>query len=189
MQLFLINFEGDNNKIKNNKLQKEITEFFVDYILKNFFNTEGFLKKDKNNKPYIENSPLKISISHSKNLVALLFDEFECGVDVEFIKTRNHKKILEYFNMDNTLSEEEFYQWWTIYEAEYKSQIKDKILSFKYKNYVCTISSRNKEIEKIYEIDFSGKENIEIKNYCVNKFYLPLNIKNTASTIKIKPTK
>ena len=73
--------------------------------------------------------------------------------------------------MDNTLSEEEFYQWWTIYEAEYKSQIKDKILSFKYKNYVCTISSRNKEIEKIYEIDFSGKENIEIKNYCVNKFY------------------
>ena len=189
MQLFLINFKGDSNKIKNNKLQKEVTEFFVDYILKFFFNSEGLLKKDRSNKPYIENSPLKISISHSKNLIALLFDEFDCGVDVEFIKTRNHKKILEYFDMDNTLSEEEFYQWWTVYEAEYKSQIKGKILSFKYKNYICSISSKNEKIENIKEIYYEDKNRIEIKKIYADKFYLPLKIKNTASTIKIKPTK
>ena len=118
-----------------------------------------------------------------------MFDEYDCGVDIEFIKTRNHKKILEYFNIDNNLSEEEFYQWWTVYEAEYKSQIKNGVLSFKYKNYVCSISSNNKTIENIREIDFQDNKNIEFKDYVVDKYYLPLKIKNTASTIKIKPTK
>ena len=152
MQLFLINFQKKINKIQNNKFQKEHSRFFVQYILKNFFNTDDTLKKEENGKPYLEKNSFKISISHSEDLVAILFDKNDCGVDVEKIKQRNYKKILSRFNIEKNFSLNEFYQWWTIFEAEFKSKIKQKTINFEYKNFICGISSFDKYLE-VFEIN------------------------------------
>jgi phosphopantetheinyl transferase len=44
---------------------------------------------NKNNKPLIENK--YFSISHSYNLVGVLFADFECGLDIELVTERNNK--------------------------------------------------------------------------------------------------
>lgn len=48
-------------------------------------NVNGYLKKDENGKPFIENSQLSVSFSHSRKMIACLID-FEggkVGVDIE----------------------------------------------------------------------------------------------------------
>lgn len=189
MELFLINFLPKNNKSENHKLQKEYTKFFVDYILKNHYNCKDCLKNHENGKPYLEKSSFDISISHSHSLIALLFAKEQCGVDVELIKNRNYQKILDYYNIENDFTEEQFYQWWTSYEAEYKSGIKAEIHSFKYKNFICSISSESKKPNNVFEINYENNQNIVTKDYTIEEFYLPLNIKNTAKTINTNPTR
>lgn len=189
MELFLINFLPKDNKTENHKLQKEFTNFFVDYILKNHLNCSDKLNNYESGKPYLENSSFDISISHSHSAIALLFAKNQCGVDIELIKKRNYRKILEYYNIQNEFSESEFYQWWTSYEAEFKSGIKADLKSFQYKNFVCSISSENEELDNVFEINYENNQNIITKNYVIKEFYLPLNIKNTANTINMNPTR
>ena len=44
------------------------------------------VKRDKNNKPYVENTlGLKFNISHTEDLVLLAFSKIEVGIDVEKI--------------------------------------------------------------------------------------------------------
>ncbi len=162
MQLFLINFKKQNTKILTNKFQKNHSGFFVDYILKNFFKINDVLKKEENGKPYLENNSFKISISHSENLIAILFDKNNCGVDVEYIKPRNYKKILSRFNVEKEYSLEEFYQWWTIFEAEFKSKNKKETINFIYKNFMCGISSFDRELE-VFEVIYENEDNINTK--------------------------
>ncbi|MBI4946562.1 MAG: 4'-phosphopantetheinyl transferase superfamily protein [Bacteroidetes bacterium] len=43
---------------------------------------------DEHNKPFLKNSKKHISISHSHNLLAIILDEHETGIDIELIKTK-----------------------------------------------------------------------------------------------------
>ena len=55
------------------------------------------VKRDKNNKPYVENTlGLKFNISHTEDLVLLAFSKIEVGIDVEKINYQfEFKDILE----------------------------------------------------------------------------------------------
>ncbi|HCT6705147.1 TPA: 4-phosphopantetheinyl transferase, partial [Enterococcus faecalis] len=55
------------------------------------------VKRDKNNKPYLENTiGLKFNISHTEGLVLLAFSKREVGIDVEKINFKfEFKDILE----------------------------------------------------------------------------------------------
>lgn len=94
-------------------LEKEIDDLIV--------------KRDKNNKPYLENTiGLKFNISHTEGLVLLAFFKREVGVDVEKINYKfEFKDILEncftkdeIINIDNNIIS--FYRYWTAKEAYLK---------------------------------------------------------------------
>lgn len=85
------------------------------------------VKRDKNNKPYVENTlGLKFNISHTEGLVLLAFSKIEVGVDVEKINYKfEFKDILEncftkgeIINIDNNIIS--FYRYWTAKEAYLK---------------------------------------------------------------------
>lgn len=85
------------------------------------------VKRDKNNKPYIENTiGLKFNISHTEGLVLLAFSKREVGIDVEKINYQfEFKDILEncftkdeIINIDNNIIS--FYRYWTAKEAYLK---------------------------------------------------------------------
>lgn len=94
-------------------LEKEINDLIV--------------KRDKNNKPYLENTiGLKFNISHTEGLVLLAFSKREVGIDVEKINFKfEFKDILEncftrdeIINIDNNIIS--FYRYWTAKEAYLK---------------------------------------------------------------------
>ena len=85
------------------------------------------VKRDKNNKPYLENTiGLKFNISHTEGLVLLAFSKREVGIDVEKINCQfEFKDILEncftrdeIINIDNNIIS--FYRYWTAKEAYLK---------------------------------------------------------------------
>ena len=85
------------------------------------------VKRDKNNKPYVENTlRLKFNISHTEDLALLAFFKREVGVDVEKINYKfEFKDILEncftkdeIINIDNNIIS--FYRYWTAKEAYLK---------------------------------------------------------------------
>ena len=152
MDIFLINFETELNKLETSKFQKCVSKIFANKILKDFYKSDYKVLK-KSNKPYIKNNPLYLSIAHSENLVAIAYDKDIIGFDVEFIKKRDYEKILKFFNLEaENVSQIEFYQIWTNYEASFKSCLKVPCNNFIYKNYVCSLSSKNNTLPVIYEI-------------------------------------
>ncbi|OXZ26326.1 4-phosphopantetheinyl transferase [Finegoldia magna] len=85
------------------------------------------VKRDKNNKPYLENTiGLKFNISHTEGLVLLAFSKRKVGIDVEKINFKfEFKDILEncftrdeIINIDNNIIS--FYRYWTAKEAYLK---------------------------------------------------------------------
>ena len=85
------------------------------------------VKRDKNNKPYVESTlGLKFNISHTEGLVLLAFFKREVGVDVEKINYKfEFNDILEncftkdeIINIDNNIIS--FYRHWTAKEAYLK---------------------------------------------------------------------
>ncbi|MCD8025182.1 MAG: hypothetical protein LUE64_06570, partial [Candidatus Gastranaerophilales bacterium] len=74
-----------------------------------------------NKKPELKNKEIHFSISHSKGLIAIAFDTDPVGFDIEYIKDRNLDKFsLRYRQKFNSLNE--FYEFWTRYEAKIKLQ-------------------------------------------------------------------
>jgi len=179
MNLFLINFKNDKNAIQNKKLQSEISKILSEKIAEIFYGKKLTLSHQKDGSPYFKNEEnLNISISHSKGIIALLFDKIKTGVDIEYIKNRDFKNILKYFKIDTEdISKEEFYQIWTDFETRYKAK-GDNTKSFIYKDYVCSYCI-NETLPDIYETEFSDDfDNLSFKKIRVE--YLP------ESKIKIK---
>ena len=95
----------------------------------------------------------------AKNIVAAAFDENDTGFDIEEIKPRNLKRLSEYFHRD-FVDENDFYRYWTSYEAEYKSQ-KQEISSFKFENYMCSVSFSGINTRlKMYELVIPKKSTV-----------------------------
>ncbi len=111
-------------KRKEARKRSIVGEILIKRILKENYSLEAFIECDKNGKPYIENSELYISISHSFDMVFAAVSEKPIGVDIERIKDINFsvaKKFandeeLEYIGSDL----KRFYEIWTAKEAYYK---------------------------------------------------------------------
>lgn len=138
-------------------LEKEIDDLIV--------------KRDKNNKPYLENTiGLKFNISHTEGLVLLAFFKREVGVDVEKINYKfEFKDILEncftkdeIINIDNNIIS--FYRYWTAKEAYLKCDGIGLIRNLKeieiisYGNKVIEISdNKNNIISILQPLSYDGK--------------------------------
>ena len=129
------------------------------------------VKRDKNNKPYVENTlGLKFNISHTEGLVLLAFFKREVGVDVEKINYKfEFKDILEncftkdeITNIDNNIIS--FYRYWTAKEAYLKCDGIGLIRNLKeieiisYGNKVIEISdNKNNIISRLQPLNYDGK--------------------------------
>lgn len=110
----------------NYLVSRAILNLYLKGLLEKGIN-DLIVKRDKNNKPYLENTiGLKYNISHTEGLVLLAFSKREVGIDVEKINFKfEFKDILEncftrdeIINIDNNIIS--FYRYWTAKEAYLK---------------------------------------------------------------------
>ncbi|MDR2084972.1 MAG: 4'-phosphopantetheinyl transferase superfamily protein [Bacteroidales bacterium] len=118
-----------NNKIV--KSRSATARYLIrKYLQENFPDNYAEFRIDleSGNKPFFENTDtLHFSISHSAEIVTVLFSKSKCGVDIEIIKSYRkdiaekffHKKEFEYLESitDTKNQSEEFYRIWTVKEA------------------------------------------------------------------------
>ena len=157
MKIFYIELNNTQG-ISKKKLQSALGRHIVKEVARIFYNVNDTEIIIENNKPKFKNADLCFNISHSNNIVAVAFDVLPLGLDVEYIKERNFKLLLERYNIASN-DKEFFYQFWTEYEASIKIQdeIKQK-LCFKLKeDYMLSLFSSNpdegiKTKLKIYEV-------------------------------------
>ena len=92
-------------------------------------------------RPHFKNNGIYFSISHSENLIVVAFDEEPVGIDVEFVKSRNFKKLAKRYNI-KIETPTDFYKWWTAYEAKYKNASGKIVKTFELlPEYICSIST------------------------------------------------
>lgn len=157
MKIFYIEIKESTYKGKK-KLQSALGRHLTKEVARIFYNIEDTEIIVENNKPKFKNADLCFNISHSNNIVAVAFDNIPLGLDVEHMKDRNFKMLLERYNIDSN-DKNLFYQFWTEYEASIKIQSETKQkLCFKLKdNYMLSLFSSNpddgiKTKLKIYEV-------------------------------------
>ncbi len=160
MDIYFIDLENIINTAGKARLRVEYGNFhhhysrmMLKFFLSKIYNINSPILDD-NRRPYLENDEIIFSISHSENLLAIMFDRKRAGIDIEYIRERNYKGVLNYYglNIQDDISQDEFFQIWTVYEAEYKSKLKTTPLTFKYKNYMCSLSCESDTPLKMYEV-------------------------------------
>lgn len=129
------------------------------------------VKRDKNNKPYLENTiGLKFNISHTEGLVLLAISKREVGIDVEKINFKfEFKDILEncftkdeIINIDNNIIN--FYRYWTVKEAYLKCDgiglirnLKEIEVIFFENEFIEISDNKNNIISRLQPLNYDGK--------------------------------
>lgn len=159
MEIFYVKLKNTENldKIRKKELQSSLGRKLTEQIAKTFYNVKDTSIIVENKKPKFKNSNLCFNISHSNDVIAIAFDDLPLGLDVEFMQKRDFKTLSERYNLTEA-TKENFYKFWTQYEAEIKIQaeIKQKISFELQPNYMLSIISANPNLDteiKIYEID------------------------------------
>ena len=111
--------------IKNESLRKQ--KLAVRALLDHMFEDKVYLSHHDNGKPYIENSPISISITHTENFVAVILHEDEdVGIDIESLDrdfSAVEKKALSEDEIDDLEDEkrnEQLAIYWCAKEAIFK---------------------------------------------------------------------
>lgn len=111
--------------IKNESLRKQ--KLAVRALLDTFFEDKVYLSHHDNGKPYIENSAVNISITHTNKYVAIILnEEEEVGIDCESLDrdfSAVEKKALsedEIDDLDEDKRNEQLAIYWCAKEAIYK---------------------------------------------------------------------
>lgn len=96
-------------------------------LLNTLFDEKVYLSHHDNGKPYLENNPVNISITHTEKYVAvILHDEEDCGIDVESLDrdfSAVEKKALseeEIEDLDDDRRNEQLAIYWCAKEAVFK---------------------------------------------------------------------
>ena len=143
--------------------------FLVKFIAKNIYKINNTEIEIVDKKPFLKDRKLFFSISHSKDVVVVVFDNNNVGVDVEFIQDRsNYNAIMErYGKKIENPSLEDFYKFWTLHEAEIKLGTGVKsVFSSKIENdYMLTCVSDDPLVSTftMKRVTLIG-ENIDLKN-------------------------
>lgn len=143
--------------------------FLVNFIAKSVYEIDNIEIERVGKKPFLKGRELFFSISHSKDIIAVAFNNSNVGFDIEFIQNRpNFEAIMERFGkkVDNPTLED-FYKFWTFYEAEYKLDTEVKsVFSSKIENdYMLTCVSEDPLVSTfvVKKMVLDG-ENINLQN-------------------------
>ena len=129
---------SDTDKEKFSELKNEYRKkqwLAARLLLNEVLQKEAEIIYDEFNKPFVKDGSVKISLSHSNYLVALIADTHnECGIDIELVKPSIQniaKKFLAETELQNIKSGiDQMYVYWCAKEAMYKIYGR-KELSFK----------------------------------------------------------
>jgi phosphopantetheinyl transferase len=112
--------DGKNYKSEKKYIEHLCGLYLVKYIAEKYYNLDNANISLKDKKPEFENSNLKFSLSHSKNIIIAVFSKNNVGIDIEYMANRDFKAILNYYHRQEEPTKEKFYRFWTKYEAEIK---------------------------------------------------------------------
>ncbi|MDN3695568.1 4'-phosphopantetheinyl transferase superfamily protein [Chryseobacterium tructae] len=130
--------------------------------LKSYYDIDDiYIERSPDNKPYLKNQPLHFNISHSKELVVCVIEEFPIGIDVEFINDK-----INYLDFQFQMTEHEFdridrsedqirdfFSYWTQKESVMKAHGGGMMIpldSFEIVNDECEIGSKKFFIKDIF---------------------------------------
>lgn len=161
MELFIININETDipetqllkfkkKEISNPKKLREhcIAYFMLDKILRETYKIETPEIIFEKGKPRLKNLKKHFSISHSGEFIAIVFSDFNCGIDIEKKRPREYKNLAKRMGF-NCNSLDEFYQSWTLYEAKFKlNETPKTVKTFDYENYSITVVSSEYSIIK-----------------------------------------
>ena len=112
---------GQEFKSLKRFIQHSIGRYIVKTVGENVYRIKSPQIIIENNKPKFQNNNINFSITHCGKYIAVAFDKNECGLDIEEIKSRDLEPLSKRYGKDfSTL--EDFYIFWTKYEAEIKLQ-------------------------------------------------------------------
>lgn len=153
----LLQYADSNFKSEKRFFEYAIGRYLIKNIAQKIYKIDDTeIITDENGKPNFINSDLHFSLTHSKNCVVACFDQYNCGIDIEFIKKRDFEKLSRHYNI-NFLNADDFYKFWTFKEASFKqgTEVKDYYTTVFKNDYYLTVTS-----EKIFD------KNIEIIRFC-----------------------
>ena len=111
--------------IQSESLRKQ--RLAVRALLNTLFDEKVYLSHHDNGKPYLENNPVNISITHTQKYVAvILHEEEDCGIDIESLDrdfSAVEKKALsedEIEDLDDEKRNEQLAIYWCAKEAVFK---------------------------------------------------------------------
>ncbi len=137
--------EGREFKSFKRFTQFAMGRFLVKTVAKKLYGLADTEIVIENDKPKFKNGGIFFSISHSGNFVAAAFDTAECGLDIEEMKQRDFEALSARYDREFHTAED-FYKFWTEYEAEIKLQQKaaDSYSCVFRQNFMLTAVSGNK---------------------------------------------
>ncbi|MDA9808526.1 4'-phosphopantetheinyl transferase superfamily protein [Flavobacteriales bacterium] len=162
-ELLKLGARFDSSKFKAEKRKKD---FLVSRLLLNELEPNQQISYNSNGAPEISNGK-HISISHSKNLVAIIISDKKVGLDIEYISEKplrlSPKFITESSQQD--LTKEKATLIWCCKEAVFKWHQKGGV------NFIKDIIIPEFTVKKIITIQFKNKElNLNYKK--INNHYL-----------------
>ena len=156
---FLKPFADIELKSEKRFYEYTIGRYLVCQAAKEFYNIKNTeIVFSPNGKPQFKNADLNFSISHSKNIVMVCFDNLPCGIDIEYIKPRDFEKLAKHYNQ-NFKNAEDFYKFWTLKEASFKlgCSVKD-YRSFEFKNdYFVTVTTTDELKKDIPAVNYLAR--------------------------------
>lgn len=116
-------FKNKTSDISDGAFQRAIEKKGIEVLVRFLFGKQEKVVYRQNGAPFIKNSNKHISISHSKQLIAVALNTNPIGIDIEVISSRP-KKIAQRFLHEQEhglfTTEVELTSAWTIKEALYK---------------------------------------------------------------------
>lgn len=163
---------SDNREFKSKEKEEEhlLGLFLTKFIAKHIYDIQNTEIEIINKKPVFKNAKLYFSISHSKDIVLVVFNNSNIGADIEYMENgKNFKLIMNKYGIKTSNpTAKEFYRFWTGHEAEIKlgnRNIKSLFSEILEDNYMLTCVSDN-----IFVSNFQIKKlNINVKNIDLTK--------------------
>lgn len=163
---------SDNREFNSKEKEEEhlLGLFLTKFIAKHIYDIQNTEIEIINKKPFFKNEKLYFSISHSKDIVLVVFNNSNIGADIEYMENgKNFKLIMNRYGIKTSNpTAKEFYRFWTEHEAEIKlgnNNIKSLFSEILEDNYMLTCVSDN-----IFVSNFQIKKlNINVKNIDLTK--------------------
>lgn len=115
--------DGREYNSQDKKLEHLCGLFLTKFIAKNIYDVNNLGIEICNRKPFFVSREIFFSISHSKDIILVAFNNYDIGVDVEYMRKCNYKAIMSRYNAVDAGEEpaqKDFYKFWTMHEAQIK---------------------------------------------------------------------